>query len=156
MPHAVKLSNALVDEAKSAAGSERRSVASQIEHWARLGRAIEQDLNSPSLQGLIARSASEGEPSTGALPARLGAALDAALQPASRQALAGDLAQRYRYGTDAAFPGYVVRDDPNGTRTPGRFVDRKFQPLTGLQPARPQPANPQSADPQSADPDEPT
>ncbi len=135
MPHAVKLSNTLVEDAKSAADVERRSVASQIEHWARLGRAVERDLNSPSLQGLIARSEPGTEPSDGLLASRLGSALNAALQPAAREALANDLAHHYRYGTDAAFPGYVVRDDPNGMRTPGRFVDRKFQPLAGLQPA---------------------
>lgn len=37
----VKLSNALVDEARLAAQPMRRSVASQIEYWATLGRVVE-------------------------------------------------------------------------------------------------------------------
>ena len=37
----VKLSNALVDEARLAAQPLRRSVASQIEYWATLGRVVE-------------------------------------------------------------------------------------------------------------------
>jgi hypothetical protein len=129
MPHAVKLSNGLIEDARAAAELEHRSVASQIEHWARLGRALEQDLHPPALQGLIARSAADGGPSDGSLATRLGAAIDAALEPAARAALADDLGQRYRYGTDKAFPGYLVRDDPDGGRVPGRFIDRSFVPL---------------------------
>jgi hypothetical protein len=129
MPHAVKLSDALIDEARNAAALEHRSVAGQIEHWARLGRALELDLHPSALQALIARSAADGGPSAGSLATRLGAAIDSALEPASRAALADDLGRRYRYGTDSAFPGYVVRDDPDGQRVPGRFIDRTFQPL---------------------------
>jgi len=32
------------------------------------------------------------------------------------------------YGTDPCFPGMVVRIDPDGTRTPGRFENRRFVP----------------------------
>lgn len=37
----VKLSSSLVDEARQSAQSLRRSVASQIEYWATLGRVVE-------------------------------------------------------------------------------------------------------------------
>ena len=38
----VKLPSSLVDEARSAAGAQRRSVAGQIEYWATLGRIAEE------------------------------------------------------------------------------------------------------------------
>ncbi|WP_077002457.1 hypothetical protein [Variovorax sp. KK3] len=52
----VKLPAALVDKARDAAQSMRRSVASQIEYWATLGRALEQTgLSAQDSQALIAR-----------------------------------------------------------------------------------------------------
>jgi hypothetical protein len=129
MPHAVKLSTALVQEAKAAAEVASRSVASQIEHWARLGRAVEQDLAAPPLTA-VTLAGSGDAPGSGSLGARLGEAIEQALQPAARKQFAVELAQRVRYGTDPAFPGYVVRDEPDGTRTPGRYSNREFLPLT--------------------------
>lgn len=128
MPHAVKLSDALIAEAREAADLGNRSVAGQIEHWARLGRAVEQDLASPALREVTLQAAAD-QPAAGSLGARLGAALDAALHPDARTAFAAELAGRVRYGTDPAFPGYLVRDEPDGNRTPGRYVGRQFRPL---------------------------
>ncbi|MGK6309540.1 TA system antitoxin ParD family protein [Variovorax sp. DT-64] len=52
----VKLPAALVDKARDAAQPMRRSVASQIEYWATLGRALEQTgLSTQDSQALIAR-----------------------------------------------------------------------------------------------------
>ena len=52
----VKLPAALVDTARDAAQPMRRSVASQIEYWATLGRALEQaGLSIQDSQALIAR-----------------------------------------------------------------------------------------------------
>jgi len=52
----VKLPAALVDKARDAAQPMRRSVASQIEYWATLGRALEQaGLSTQDSQALIAR-----------------------------------------------------------------------------------------------------
>jgi hypothetical protein len=128
MPHAVKLSDALVEEARVAADLENRSVASQIEHWARLGRVVEQDLAAPARRELALHAAAD-RAGAGSLASRIGEALDAALRSAAREAFAAELAGRVRYGTDPAFPGYVVRDEPDGRRTPGRYVNREFQPL---------------------------
>jgi len=128
MPHAVKLSDALIADARAAAKLEDRSIAGQIEHWARLGRAVEQDLAPPALREVTLKAAAD-LPGAGSLVARLGEALDVALRPESREAFAAELTARVRYGTDPAFPGYLVRDDPGGTRVPGRYVDREFQPL---------------------------
>ena len=55
----VKLSATLVDKARDAAQPMRRSVASQIEYWATLGRALEQaGLSTQDSRALIAREES--------------------------------------------------------------------------------------------------
>ena len=46
MPVALKLSDELVELAKVSAAAEHRSVPKQIEHWARIGKAI---LENPEL-----------------------------------------------------------------------------------------------------------
>jgi len=52
----VKLPNTLVSHAREAAETMRRSVASQIEYWATLGRALEQaGLTTADSSALIAR-----------------------------------------------------------------------------------------------------
>ena len=67
----VKLAAALVDDARAAALTMRRSVASQIEYWATLGRSLES-------AGLTARD-------TGALIARQDAAVYAVRSAAPNQ-----------------------------------------------------------------------
>ncbi len=55
----VKLSGALVDKARQAAGPMRRSVASQIEYWATLGQALERaGISTEDSRVLIAREES--------------------------------------------------------------------------------------------------
>lgn len=46
MPTALKLSDDLIEMAKPHAAAEHRSVSKQIEYWARLGKAVE---DNPSL-----------------------------------------------------------------------------------------------------------
>ena len=46
MPVTVKLSDALVEDAKVTGAAEHRSVPKQIEHWARIGKAA---LENPDL-----------------------------------------------------------------------------------------------------------
>ena len=67
----VKLAAALVDDARASALTMRRSVASQIEYWATLGRSLES-------AGLTARD-------TGALIARQDAAVYAVRRVAPRE-----------------------------------------------------------------------
>ncbi|MES2756969.1 MAG: ParD-like family protein [Pseudomonadota bacterium] len=47
MSTAVKLSEDLIEMAKRHAAAEHRSVAKQIEHWARLGKAVEDNPGLP-------------------------------------------------------------------------------------------------------------
>jgi hypothetical protein len=47
MANALRLSDELVDMAKAHAAAEHRSVPKQIEYWARLGRAVDDNPNLP-------------------------------------------------------------------------------------------------------------
>lgn len=80
----VKLASALVDDARAAAFTMRRSVASQIEYWATLGRSLESaGLTARDTSALIAQqdaavySVRSVVPNKTAKP-RAGAAADAA------------------------------------------------------------------------------
>lgn len=133
MPQPVKLPDALINEAREAAEREHRSLAGQIEHWAELGRAVEADLVSAELLAAMT-SASRVEPT--AEGARLAEIFAGALSDESRRAHATELERRTVYGTDPAFPGWLVRIDPDGRRTPGRLVNREFVPAEALQSQR--------------------
>ena len=47
MPSVVKLSDELINEARPYANAMHRSVPKQIEHWARLGKAAEENPDMP-------------------------------------------------------------------------------------------------------------
>jgi DNA polymerase III psi subunit len=55
MPTAIELSELLIDQAKPFAQAMNRSVAQQIEYWARLGKVAEEnpDLPIPMLQDML-------------------------------------------------------------------------------------------------------
>ena len=119
MRQPVKLSEALVLDARLTGEIAGRSIAGQIEYWANLGRAIE-----PLLQGTqalalcrtaAARPLSEClktvDTPTGRI--RLGRYLDSLPFP--------------HYEPAPNQPGFLVRVDEGGKRTVGRFVNRQFQ-----------------------------
>jgi hypothetical protein len=118
MGQPVKLSDNLVLDARLIGETTERSIAGQIEFWAGLGRAIEPLLRMPELLAL--RKAAALKP--------LSACLEDVETPAGRKRLAEYLRAR-------PFPhyelknGHLVRIDKDGTRTAGRFVNRKFKPL---------------------------
>jgi hypothetical protein len=120
MSQPVKLSDALVLDARLAAELMERSIAGQVEFWARLGRAIE-----PLLAGtdamVLARNAA-------ARP--ISECLMSADSPAGRQRVV-DLLQSQPFPHYEAHPserGLLVRIEADGKRTTGRFVNREFQP----------------------------
>jgi hypothetical protein len=123
MPQPVKLSDALIDAARSAAEDADRSLAGQIEHWARLGRSVEGAL---TLADANAIKKGEG-PSRADLLQSLRIALSASGHPHLGAALVRGTGARY--GTDPAFPGLVVRVGADGTRVPGKIEKRRFVPL---------------------------
>ena len=119
MSQPVKLSDALVLDARLAGEALERSIAGQVEFWARLGRAIE-----PLLQGTQALALCR---TAAARP--LSACLETVDSPDGRRRVAEFLqTQPYpHYEPAADSPGLLVRIEANGTRTLGRFVSREFK-----------------------------
>ena len=119
MSQPVKISDALVLDARLAGQSFERSIAGQVEFWAKLGRAVE-----PLLQGAQALALCR---SAAARP--LSACLDAVDSPAGRHRVAEFLQTQpfphYEPAPDA--PGLLVRVEAGGKRTVGRFVNRQFK-----------------------------
>ena len=116
MSQPVKLSDALVLDARVVSDIAERSIAGQIEFWANLGRAIE-----PALEGdralALARSGKTRS---------LSKSLATVDSPAGRRRGSAQLAclpsPHYEHAPDAA--GLLVRVDKSGRRTTGRFINR--------------------------------
>jgi hypothetical protein len=121
MSQPVKLSDNLLLDARLTGEILQRSMAAQVEFWAGLGRALE-----PLLQGVQALAlarANQVRP--------LSACLDTVDAPEGRQRLAEHLRSRpfphYEPAPDA--PGLLLRIEADGTRTLGRFINRKFRSI---------------------------
>jgi hypothetical protein len=119
MSQPVKLSDALVLDARLAGEAFERSIAGQVEFWARLGRAIE-----PLLQGTQALALCRQ-----AAVRPLSACLASADSPEGRQRVTEFLqGQPYpHYEPAPQSPGLLVRIEADGTRTLGRFINRQFR-----------------------------
>jgi len=118
MSQPVKLSDALVLDARLAGEVLERSIAGQVEFWARLGRAVE-----PLLQGTQALALSRN-----AAARPLSACLAEVDSPQGRDRVVQFLqTQPYpHYEAAPNAPGLLVRIEANGRRTLGRFVNREF------------------------------
>jgi len=119
MSQPVKLSDALVLDARLTAEIAERSIAGQIEYWANLGRAIE-----PLLQGHQALALCK---KAAAVP--LSECLKSVDTPKGRERLEKylDTAPYPHFEPAPGQRGLLVRTDENGKRTIGRFVNRQFQ-----------------------------
>ena len=119
MGQPVKLSDQLVLDARIVGETAERSIAGQIEFWARLGRAIEPVLRTDDALRLKRRG--EAAP----LSACLG---DVDTAPGRERVKAFLETRPYPHFEPApGRPGLVVKIDEDGTRTIGRFVNRKFK-----------------------------
>lgn len=120
MSQPVKVSDALVLDARLTGEIAERSIAGQIEFWARLGRAIE-----PLLRGdkaLALRRAGDTK--------ALSECLQSVDSPEGRRRLAEHLKSRpYPHYEPSDSSGLLFRIDASGKRTLGRFVNRQFQPV---------------------------
>lgn len=121
MSQPVKLSDDLVLDARLAGKAVERSIAGQVEFWARIGRAVE-----PLLQGFqvlaLCRDAA-------ARP--LSACLESVDSQEGRSRVA-EFVQTQPYPHYEPHPekaGFLVRTDADGKRTVGRFVNRQFRPV---------------------------
>ena len=119
MSQPVKVSDALLLDASVAGKLVERSIAGQIEFWAKIGRALEPLLRGDHVLALC--RAGNVKP--------LSACLESADSLAGRKRVVEHLKTRpYPHYEAAATPGLLVRIEANGKRTVGRFVNRQFQP----------------------------
>lgn len=121
MGQPVKLSDALVLDARVMGEATQRSIAGQIEFWAALGRAIEKTLRGDALIALSRRGKAES----------ISKCLSRVDTPEGRKRVKVYLASRpYPHFEPAPEGrGLLIRIDEKGNRTTGKFVNRKFQPL---------------------------
>lgn len=121
MSQPVKLSDELVLDARQLGALAERSIAGQIEFWAKLGRAIE-----PLLRGTEALALSRA---ASARP--LSKCLEAVDTPKGRSEVAKFLREQPfpHYESAPGAPGLLVRINEDGTRVVGRFVNRQFKPV---------------------------
>jgi len=122
MSQPVKLSDGLVLDARLAGAVVERSIAGQVEFWARLGRSVELLLEGQQVLALCRKATARP----------LSECLESADSPEGRERVAAFLESgpfpHYQPHPDR--PGLLVRIDANGRRTVGRFVKRQFQPIT--------------------------
>ena len=128
MSQPVKLSDALVLDARLAGESWERSIAGQVEFWAKLGRGVESLLQGGQALALCRSAAARP----------LSACLDAVDSAAGRRRVADFLqTQPYPHYEPAPHaPGLLVRIEAGGKRTVGRFVNRQFKAVRPRQAKR--------------------
>ena len=121
MSQPVKLSDALILDARLAGEMGERSIAGQVEFWARLGRSVEVLLNGKQVSQLI-RTA-EAKP--------LSYYMGTVDSLEGRERLSAYLLTTPfpHYAPAPGRPGYLRRTEENGTITIGRFVQREFEIL---------------------------
>ena len=121
MGQPVKLSDKLVLNARLVAEESQRSIAGQIEYWARLGRAIELAVRPATALKLKRRQP---------VPL-LSERLRDVDTPAGRARVEVLLASGPFPHFEAApgRTGLLVKVDEDGTRTVGRFIKRTFTPV---------------------------
>ena len=121
MSQPVKLSDSLVLDARLAGETVARSIAGQVEFWARLGRSVELLLEGRQVFALC----------RGATARPLSACLESVDSPEGRQRVADLIESRPypHYQPHPDRPGLLERIDTDGSRTVGRFVKRQFRPI---------------------------
>jgi ParD-like antitoxin of type II bacterial toxin-antitoxin system len=120
MGQPVKLSDALVLDARVVGEAAERSIASQIEYWARVGKAVE-----PMLRGdEVLRLKQRGE------AVALSELLKSVDSKAGQERVRAHLSSRPfpHFEPAPGRAGLLVKIDEDGKRTVGRFVNREFRP----------------------------
>jgi hypothetical protein len=119
MSQPVKLSDSLVLDARLAGEIVERSIAGQVEFWARIGRAVEPLLNGEQVLALCRNGAAQP----------LSKCLES-VDSAEGHARVSNVLEAQPFPHYEAHPkkrGLLIRIDANGKRTVGRFVNRQFQ-----------------------------
>jgi hypothetical protein len=115
----VKVSDALLLDARLSGELTQRSIAGQIEFWARLGRAVDILLRGDQILALC--KAGKARP--------LSACLKSIDSSQGRKRLAEHLESLPypHYEPAPGSPGLLLKIEADGKRTTGKFVNRKFQ-----------------------------
>jgi hypothetical protein len=119
MSQPVKLSDSLVLDARITGEVVERSIAGQVEYWAKLGRAVEQLIRGPQAMALCRNAASRP----------LSECLESVDSAEGRQRVT-DFLQSQPFPHYEPHPdqlGLLVRIEEDGQRTLGRFVNREFK-----------------------------
>jgi hypothetical protein len=127
MSQPVKLSDALVLDARLSGEVFQRSIAGQVEYWARLGRTLEDSLNGRQVRAL--RDTKTAIPLS-ELVATIGT-------PEGQRRIADHLRTLPfpHYEAHPAEAGLLIRTEQDGMRSAGRFVNRQFIVSESLAPA---------------------
>ncbi len=120
MSQPVKLSDALLLEARIAGKANERSIAGQVEFWAKLGKSVEMMME--GRQVLAMRRNLDAQP--------LSEVLASVNTLAGRKRLTNFLeAQPFpHFKQHPTRAGLLIRIDQDGAETAGRFVNRVFVP----------------------------
>jgi hypothetical protein len=121
MSQPVKLSDALVLDARIAGEAQERSIAGQVEFWAKLGRSMEFILEGRQILTLCR--------TVGATP--LAELVEGVDSPKGRRMLKTFLeSEPYpHFEAHPTQPGVLIRIEESGERIAGRFVNRTFVPV---------------------------
>lgn len=109
----VSLSSEFAADLRAQAETADRSMASQLEHWAKVARAVETVIPAAALSEL------KGGKDPSEILSRVGTYLLNQNPDSLKARLAA--AKSPRYGVDENDPEVAVRIDPDGTTTRGRF-----------------------------------
>jgi ParD-like antitoxin of type II bacterial toxin-antitoxin system len=126
MSQPVKLSDALVLDARITGELVERSIAGQVEYWARLGRSIEHLLQGDQALALCRNAATRP----------LSECLESADTAKGNERLKAYLESQPfpHYEAHPNRPGLLIRIEEDGRRTTGRFVNRQFQAVKANKP----------------------
>ncbi len=121
MSQPVKLSDSLVLDARLAGEVGERSIAGQVEFWARLGRSVELMLQGQQTLQLLRKGTAQP----------LSMCLESVDSTEGRARVAAYLETQPfpHYRPHPRKQGILERIEEDGTKTLGRFVNRQFQVL---------------------------
>jgi hypothetical protein len=123
MSQPVKLSDALVLDARLAGEIQERSIAGQVEFWAKLGQSVDLLLKGRQVNALRRM----GQPES------LAEGLASVDSPVGRARVEAYLQTRpYPHYKEGGQLGLLIRIDEDGTQTVGHFVNRVFMPVKAV------------------------
>jgi hypothetical protein len=118
MSQPVKLSDEFVLEARLTAEARERSIAGQVEYWAKIGRCVDRLFDGGQIDRL---QKAANSPAVGEL-------LEVVDTPRGREMFQAFLEHEPypHYRAHSERKGLLVRTEENGVETIGRFVNREF------------------------------